>query len=184
MIHTLFIHSAGVTWTVSRFWLLWTLVDLCLFESPLRLIWKVMIMPCVIVEKPVFTVLYGYIYIFSNAYWVYFFEHHLTFDTLPLLKMAFHCGFHLHLLVSRAPETTPYASWLFVYLCVDMCLGFGCFLIVELQKYLMCLVYGLPMLLPLSVAFAFSSVCFWGGSVLISFCWLTLGSYLRSCCQV
>lgn len=47
-----------------------------------------------------------------------------------------------------------------MYLCVDVYLGFGCFLIVELQKYLVCLVYGLPMLLPLSVAFTFSSVCF------------------------
>lgn len=80
-----------------------------------------MIMPCVIVEKPVFIVL---------CLLGLLFEHSLTFDTLPLLKMAFHCGFHLHLLVSRAPETTPYASWLFVYLCVGMCLGFGCFLIV------------------------------------------------------
>lgn len=119
-----------------------------------------MIMPCVIVENQ-FSQRYMVLFIYiTSAYWVYFFEHHLTFDTLPLLKMAFHCGFHLHLLVTRAPETTPYASWLFVYLCVDMCLGFGCYLIVELQKYLMYLVYGLPILLPLSVAFAFSSICF------------------------
>lgn len=131
-----------------------------MFESPLRQIWKVMIMPCVIVENQ-FSQRYMVLFIYiTNAYWVYFFEHHLTFDTLPLLKTAFHCGFHLHLLVTRAPETTPYASWLFVYLCVDMCLGFDCYLTVELQKYLMYLVYGLPILLPLSVAFAFSSICF------------------------
>lgn len=84
--------------------------------------------------------------------------------------MASHCGFRLHLLVSKAAEQAPphvlTGETRAHLLCGDVYLGFGhlsgffFFFSCGLQKYSVCLVYHLPGLLPLSVAFIFSSVCF------------------------